>query len=59
MGGGRRCSPGVKPSPRMGDTARDATFEPLGDNWYAFAVPRSGAPIWAFNPFAVQATTEV
>ncbi|MFD0524257.1 hypothetical protein [Paractinoplanes durhamensis] len=43
----------------MGDTARDATFEPLGDNWYAFAVPRSGAPIWAFNPFAVQATTEV
>jgi len=53
-----RCSPGVRPSPRLGDTAGDAVFEPLGDDWYAFSVPRSGSPVWGFNPFAVGATTE-
>lgn len=53
-----RCAPGVRPSPRLGDTAQDAVFEPLGDDWYAFAVPRSGAPLWGFNPFAVGGTAE-
>ncbi|MEV7625295.1 hypothetical protein [Actinoplanes sp. NPDC089786] len=54
-----RCTPGVRPSPRMGDTARDVVFEALGDDWYAFAVPRSGSRIWGFNPFTVKATPEV
>ncbi|RSM59792.1 hypothetical protein DMB66_26435 [Actinoplanes sp. ATCC 53533] len=53
-----QCSPGVQPSPRLGDTAREAVFEPLGDDWYAFIVPRSGPQIWGFNPFAVGATAE-
>jgi hypothetical protein len=53
-----RCTPGVRPSPRLGDTARDAVFEPLGDDWWAFSVPRSGSQIWGFNPFAVEATAE-
>jgi hypothetical protein len=53
-----RCAPGVRPSPRMGDTAREAVFEPLGDDWWAFSVPRSGSQIWGFNPFVVEATTD-
>jgi hypothetical protein len=54
-----RCTPGVRPSPRLGDTAGDAVFESLGDDWYAFAVPRSGSQIWGFNPFAVGGTPDV
>jgi hypothetical protein len=54
-----RCTPGVQPSPNLGDTAGDAVFEPLGDDWYAFSVPRSGWQVWGFNPFAVGATAEV
>ncbi|GIM92309.1 hypothetical protein [Paractinoplanes toevensis] len=54
-----RCTPGVRPSPRLGDTAGDAVFDPLGDDWYAFSVPRSGSQIWGFNPFTVRATTQV
>lgn len=53
-----RCTSGVRPSPRLGDTAGDAVFESLGDDWYAFIVPRSGSQVWGFNPFAVGATTE-
>ncbi|MFI7547478.1 hypothetical protein [Actinoplanes sp. NPDC049599] len=53
-----RCTPGVRPPPRLGDTARDAVIEPLGDDWYAFIVPRSGSQVWGFNPFNVGATTE-
>jgi hypothetical protein len=53
-----RCASGVQPSPRMGDTAGDAVFESLGDDWYAFIVPRSGSRVWGFHPFAVEATTE-
>jgi len=53
-----RCAPGVRPSPRWGDTAREAVFEPLGDDWYAFVVPRSGSQVWGFNPFAVGATAD-
>ena len=52
-----RCTPGVRPSPRMGDTAGEAVFDPLGDDWYAFIVPRSGSLVWSFNPFNVRATT--
>ncbi|MCM4081166.1 hypothetical protein [Paractinoplanes hotanensis] len=53
-----RCTSGVKPSPRLGDTAGDAVFEPLGNDWYAFIVPRSGSDVWGFNPFAVEATAQ-
>ncbi|MGW4944011.1 hypothetical protein ACWEOZ_20775 [Actinoplanes sp. NPDC004185] len=53
-----RCSPGVRLSPRLGDTAGDAEFESLGHDWYAFSVPRSGSSVWGFNPFAVGATPE-
>ena len=53
-----RCTPGVRPSPRFGDTAGEAVFDPLGDDWYAFIVPRSGPQIWGFNPFAVGTTAE-
>lgn len=64
------CTPGMQPSPRLGDVAGDSVFDPLGDDWYAFQVPRSGsqllpgvAPtamtVWGFNPFAVGATPEV
>ncbi|GIF23589.1 hypothetical protein BJ973_004198 [Actinoplanes tereljensis] len=53
------CTPSVKPSPRLGDTARDAVFDSLGDDWYAFIVPRSGPPVWGFNPFAVGAVPHV
>ncbi|GID60878.1 hypothetical protein Aco03nite_092820 [Actinoplanes couchii] len=54
-----RCDAGVQPSPRMGDTAGDAVFEPLGDGWFAFAVPRSVSRPWGFNPFDVRANTAV
>jgi hypothetical protein len=65
-----RCAPGVQPSPRLGDTAGDAVFDPLDHDWYAFKVPRSSsqllpsvAPpmmtVWGFNPFAVGATPQV
>jgi hypothetical protein len=54
-----RCAPGVRPSPRLGDTAGEAVFDPLGDDWYAFSIPRSGSPVWGFNPFAVGGSPEV
>ena len=54
-----RCTPGVRPPPRLGDVAGEVVFEPLGDDWYAFAVPRSGLSVWGFNPFVVRATAEV
>ena len=54
-----RCTPGVRPSPRFGDTAGEAVFESLGDDWYAFVVPRSGSPVWGFDPFAVGGTADV
>lgn len=65
-----RCTPGVRPSPRFGDTAGEAVFDPLGDNWYAFEVPRTSSQIlpsvaptmmtvWGFNPFAVGAVPQV
>jgi uncharacterized protein (DUF58 family) len=54
-----RCEPGVRPSPRMGDTARPAKFESLGDDWYAFVMPRSGSQMWGFNPFNVGGRPEV
>jgi hypothetical protein len=54
-----RCTPGVQPSPRLGDTAHDAVFDPLGHDWYAFVIPRSGPQVWGFNPFTVKATTQV
>ena len=53
-----RCASGVQPSPRLGDTAGDAVFEPLGNDWYAFIVPRSGSQPWGFNVFAVKATVQ-